>query len=142
MTGNRCKLASASLKGLEHRHVGATLIGVRLSGGRAPRDSLPPCGGGMGWGVVPWGTAVPRGSTPTPDPSPQGGGEETVATSNLNLTLMGATLVVALLADPVRKRGDHKGRPTAGTVGGPSIPSDWLKQATRMMRQAIRVEPT
>jgi hypothetical protein len=47
-------------------------------------DSLPPCGGGMGWGVVPRGTVMPLGSTPTPDPSPQGGGEEFAAASSLN----------------------------------------------------------
>ena len=31
-------------------------------------DSLPPCGGGLGWGVVPWGTAchLPRPPPPTP----------------------------------------------------------------------------
>ena len=45
--------------------VGATLIGVRLS----LADSPPPCGGGSGWGVVPWGAGVPTGSTPTPGPS-------------------------------------------------------------------------
>jgi hypothetical protein len=30
----------------------------------------------MGWGVVQYGTAVPHLTTPTPIPSPQGGGEE------------------------------------------------------------------
>src|SRR5215471_6105640 len=34
----------------------------------AARDSVPTCGGGMGWGVVPRGKTVPR--SPTPDPSP------------------------------------------------------------------------
>src|SRR5439155_7397754 len=37
--------------------------------------SLPPCGGGSGWGVVQWGTTVPHRTTPAPNPSPQGGGE-------------------------------------------------------------------
>jgi branched-chain amino acid transport system ATP-binding protein len=36
----------------------------------------------MGWGVAQWGTAVPRLLTPTPIPSPQGGGEEFGAPSN------------------------------------------------------------
>src|SRR5215472_13213571 len=36
--------------------------------------SLPPGGGGLGWGVVPRGTDVPP--LATPDPSPQGGGEK------------------------------------------------------------------
>src|SRR5580692_11626805 len=38
--------------------------------------SLPPCGGGSGWGVQRCGTSVPHFTTPTPDPSPQGGGEK------------------------------------------------------------------
>jgi hypothetical protein len=38
----------------------------------------------MGWGVVPWGTEVPDRSTPTPDPSAQGGGEELAAPSRAN----------------------------------------------------------
>ena len=42
--------------------------------GRGGAASLPPCGGGSGWGVVPWGTEVPHLATPTPDPSPQGEG--------------------------------------------------------------------
>src|SRR5712671_7970929 len=42
----------------------------------------------MGWGVVPWGTGVQTSSTPTPDPSPQGGGEEFAAPSSLNLAPM------------------------------------------------------
>ena len=42
-------------------------------------DSLPPCGGGLGWGVVPRGTASLHSATPTPNPSPQGGGEESAA---------------------------------------------------------------
>jgi hypothetical protein len=52
------------------------------------QDSLPPCGGGLGWGVEGCGTAVPHGTTPTPDPSPQGGGEEFAALLTLNLTPM------------------------------------------------------
>src|SRR5712671_3830895 len=59
------------------------IIGPGLTNGSRV-DSLPPCGGGMGWGVVPRGTEVPPPPTPTPDPSPQGGGEESAATSNLN----------------------------------------------------------
>jgi len=54
----------------------------RLKFGSVRRDSLPPCGGGMGWGVVRWGTAVPHLPTPTPIPSPQGGGEEYAASAN------------------------------------------------------------
>ena len=43
---------------------------------QSARFSLPPCGGGSGWGVVPWGTDVSHLPTPTPAPSPQGGGEK------------------------------------------------------------------
>jgi len=47
--------------------VGQFSISAKLS--RA--DSLPPCGGGSGWGVVPRGALMCRISpTPTPDPSP------------------------------------------------------------------------
>jgi P-type Ca2+ transporter type 2C len=66
---------------------GGTGIGANLS----RLDSLPPCGGGMGWGVEPWGTAAPLGSTPTPDSSPQGGGEESAAPSRHKLAPMGET---------------------------------------------------
>src|SRR5580704_9383717 len=38
--------------------------------------SLPPCGGGSGWEVAGCGSKVPYFPTPTPDPSPQGGGEK------------------------------------------------------------------
>src|SRR6266436_8790055 len=39
--------------------------------------SLPPCGGGLGGGVARLGAASPHCTTPTPNPSPQGGGEST-----------------------------------------------------------------
>jgi S-adenosylmethionine:tRNA ribosyltransferase-isomerase len=52
----------------------------------AAADSLPPCGGGLGRGVVPDGTEVPHLLTPTPNPSPQGGGEKFAAPSRLNST--------------------------------------------------------
>ena len=84
-------------------------MGVKISQCRA--DSLPPCGGGSGWGVVRRGTVVPHLPTPTPDPSPAeprfsegsatqqsdrsrqqptsvGGGEQFAASSNLILTPM------------------------------------------------------
>jgi hypothetical protein len=59
--------------------------GVEMKCGGAAQDSLPPCGGGMGWGVVRWSTAVPHGTTPTPIPAPQGGGEEFAAPANRNV---------------------------------------------------------
>src|SRR5712692_4721403 len=64
----------------------AEVIGARFSDVRAACDSLPPCGGGLGWGVVPWGTILLHSLTPTPDPSPQGGGEAFAAPLRLNLT--------------------------------------------------------
>src|SRR6266852_8517888 len=52
---------------------------AKLKHDRAACDSLPPCGGGSGWGVEPRGTEVPHLATPTPNPAPQGGGEESAA---------------------------------------------------------------
>jgi NitT/TauT family transport system substrate-binding protein len=67
--------------------------------------SLPPCGGGSGWGVVPCGTKLPYLPTPTPNPSPQGGGEQLVAPSrNRPRFRIGATIALliasALLCAP------------------------------------------
>ncbi len=39
-------------------------------------DSLPPCGGGLGSGVAQPGEPPSSGSPPTPNPFPQGGGEQ------------------------------------------------------------------
>ena len=63
-------------------------MGSELVRGEASDDSLPPCGGGLGWGVVPRGTEVPQRTTPTPNPSPQGGGEEFAASLRANLTFI------------------------------------------------------
>jgi branched-chain amino acid transport system permease protein len=57
-------------------------IGAKLGSRAATRDPRPPCGDGMGWGVVQYGTAVPHLPTSTPLPSPQGGGEEIAAAAN------------------------------------------------------------
>ena len=40
--------------------------------------SLRPCGGGLGRGVTAGKNTVPNRATPTPSPSPQGGGEQAV----------------------------------------------------------------
>jgi hypothetical protein len=56
------------------------LGGCRNQMGRAERFWMPITWGAILWGGVPWGAAVPPGSTPTPDPSQQGGEEESVAT--------------------------------------------------------------
>src|SRR5258707_12762406 len=51
------------------------------AGGGNSVCSLPPCGGGLGGGVVRvkwrWGHPPTNCGTPTPDPSPKGGGEHT-----------------------------------------------------------------
>jgi hypothetical protein len=72
---------------------------AKLGCGRAPADSLPPCGGGLGWGVVPRGAEVPHLATPTPtpNPSPQGGGEGFAAMSRPLLRLAGVLAVVTIL---------------------------------------------
>ncbi|WP_276199561.1 thiamine phosphate synthase [Chelatococcus sp. XZ-Ab1] len=66
----------------------AGLGGVHLAAGgdaRRAREmlgraySLPPCGGGLGRGVMPpGGPPSPLATPPTPSPSPQGGGEQGV----------------------------------------------------------------
>jgi FO synthase len=63
------------------------VVAAKLGRGAAAADSLPPCGGGLGWAVVPWGTEMPHLTTPTPDPSPQGGGEEFAAPFRLGSTI-------------------------------------------------------
>jgi hypothetical protein len=86
--------------------------GLRLNG--ATDSSPPPCGEGSGVGVEPGGIAVPLGTTPHPNPPPAETAYTRVSATELsdrnrqqpisiggrestrpNLTLMGATLVVA-----------------------------------------------
>src|SRR5215467_14745624 len=55
-----CGSLSANLKGSEHRDVGAPLIGANLRGNGASNSPLP---------------LVGRGTTPHPNPPPQGGRE-------------------------------------------------------------------
>ena len=128
-------------------------IAVKLTNG-SRADSLPPCGGGTGWGVAPWGTVVSLGSTPTqegrPLPSPQGGGEQSAATSNLNLAPMGATLVVARFAHrapltglvkrvmPGPSPGSHRppgtGRPQGSPLHHPYVGTNPLLSLSTMLR--------
>src|SRR5882672_7031640 len=51
-------------------------------------SSPPPCGEGLGVGVPAreGGTAAPDRTTPTPGPSPQGGGEQTEFTARSRTT--------------------------------------------------------
>jgi hypothetical protein len=50
-----------------------------LFGNSATDTSPPPCGEGLGVGVGGCGTAVPHGTTPHPNPPPQGGREARAA---------------------------------------------------------------
>ena len=61
------------------------LTGVALMFGTIPWTPSPLVGEGWG-GVVQFGTAVPRRTTPNPIPSPQEGGEEIAALANRVLT--------------------------------------------------------
>src|SRR6266849_2056550 len=109
---NRLRAASAASALLPpYPPLGAGEGRVGVIGARLSRvDSLPPCGGGSGWRVVPWGTGVPTGSTPTPDPSPQGGGEECGAWLCLNLAPMrvGSSLRLALCCPQSRAGGGQQ----------------------------------
>jgi alpha-D-ribose 1-methylphosphonate 5-triphosphate synthase subunit PhnL len=78
-----------------------TGAGLRLSA--ATRDPLPPCGGGMGWGLVQYGTALPHLTTPTPIPAPQGGGEEFAAPANPDSSTRSTELPPALELTGVAK---------------------------------------
>jgi hypothetical protein len=78
---------AAKIDRCETRVCVTSAVSIELTLGRVTQDSLPPCGGGMGWGVVQYRTAVPYFPTPTPIPSPQGGGEEFAALANRNLSV-------------------------------------------------------
>jgi len=61
----------------------------------------------MGWGSCREAQQCKTGSTPTPNPSPQGGGEEFAASLSLNPNAYGATLNGRPIRR-VRQQGDHK----------------------------------
>src|SRR6266853_850862 len=54
----------------------------------ATTSSPPPCGEGSGVGVGRCRKSVPHGTTPHPNPPPQGGRESQAARTSLNLTRM------------------------------------------------------
>jgi hypothetical protein len=84
---------------------GTSLASAMFTRGAATRDSHPPCGGGMGWGVVQYGTAVRHRATPIP--SPQGGGEEFAAPANHILSLLAKG--PARTSSPFKKTAAHHG---------------------------------
>jgi hypothetical protein len=55
----------------------------------AANTSPPPCGEGSGVGVVQYGILVPRGTTPLPNPPPQGRREFSAARPELYLQAAG-----------------------------------------------------
>jgi hypothetical protein len=65
-------------------------MGAKLRFASAANSSLPPCGGGMGWGVVQYGTAEPHLTTPTP--APQGGADECAAAANRKFSIREGSL--------------------------------------------------
>ena len=64
-------------------------VGAKVRFASVAISSLPPCGEGMGVGVVRWGAAVPYCTTPHPIPPPQEGRESLATRTNLNLAPVG-----------------------------------------------------
>jgi len=62
-------------------------------------------------GVEEWSKAVPRGTTPHPNPPPQGGRES--QRHSVSLAQMGAALVAARRPTACGSAGGHKARPYA-----------------------------
>jgi uncharacterized protein len=78
--------------------------GSRLELGAASWDFLPLCGGGMAWGIVQWGCAVPRRAIPAPIPS-CGQGDETATLANRLLGLPSRLLAVMALLGALLSAG-------------------------------------
>jgi len=74
------------------------LMGVKIRVAGIANSSPPPCGEGMGVGVVRWGTAVPYCTPPHPIPPPQGGRESLVIPPRLSLAPMVWRYAVGWLA--------------------------------------------
>ena len=79
-------------------------------GARASGSSPPPCGEGSGVGVEPSGATVPRGTTPHPNPPPQGGRES----ARLNLTPMRRRRGPAVNAGKIREGHSGSSRLSPG----------------------------
>jgi hypothetical protein len=58
--------------------------------------SPPPCGEGLGVGVAGCGPSVPHGTTPHPNPPPQGGRESPAAPSHSHLAVRALRLLAVL----------------------------------------------
>src|SRR6266849_3158698 len=125
---NHCRAVSGAVEQLISRRVGKSfapslssppvpLIGARLRGNGAANSSPPPCGEGLGVGVGGCGTAVPGGTTPHPDPPPQGGRESQLARPPPNLAPMSLSL-----SSPARGAGRGGGLFSSilRTVGTPA----------------------
>jgi uncharacterized protein (TIGR02186 family) len=72
--------------------------GVEIWFAAAAISSPPPCGDGMGVGVVRCGAAAPYCATPYPIPPPQGGRESRAAAPNLNLIFVQCGWIVGVTA--------------------------------------------
>jgi len=109
------------------------LMGAKIRFAGSANSSLPPCGGGMGWGVVQYGTAVPHRTTPTPIPAPQGGAESLVGPSRLSLApmvwryavgwLAAATLLPAMFAPSFAGEPELPGVAVVVTEGIATLPA-------------------
>ena len=73
------------------------------AGATSSVGSLPPCGGGLGWGVVRSGKASPHRTTPTPYPSPQGGGEPTEFVARECAVRLGFRQIQGLSEDEIKR---------------------------------------
>jgi two-component system sensor histidine kinase UhpB len=85
LTVYRC-IQESLTNAIRHANAKTIEVTVKVRFAGAANSSLPPCGGGMGRGVVQYVSAVPHLTTSTPIPSPQGGGEEIATPANRILT--------------------------------------------------------
>jgi hypothetical protein len=104
---------AASLAGLES----APNTGAKLSCDQTAASPSPLVGEGWGGGSGGCGSAVPPLSTPAPDPSPQGGGEEFGALPGRKLTHMAASDSAVSIPLSEVSPGRYRGRFTLDRSG-------------------------